>query len=66
LFPLFVSFLKVPCLYLSILLNMMTMIQWQDENRKSISRDAWQQLWHFMAAYPKELKDYDPNGMPAD
>lgn len=33
----------------------------QEENKKSISRDAWQQLWHFMLAYPKDLKDYDPN-----
>jgi len=31
------------------------------ENKKnSISRDAWQQLWHFTCSYPKDLKDYDP------
>lgn len=29
------------------------------EGKKSISRDVWQQLWHFMAAYPDDLKDYD-------
>jgi hypothetical protein len=29
------------------------------EDKKSISRDGWQQLWHFMNAYPKTLKDYD-------
>lgn len=31
------------------------------ENKKSISRDAWQQLWHFMNSYPTSLKDYDVN-----
>eukprot|EP01118_Nematostelium_gracile_P009874 TRINITY_DN3344_c0_g1_i1.p1 TRINITY_DN3344_c0_g1~~TRINITY_DN3344_c0_g1_i1.p1 ORF type:complete len:478 (+),score=122.35 TRINITY_DN3344_c0_g1_i1:159-1592(+) len=29
------------------------------ENKKSISRDVWQQLWHFMTTYPKDLKEYD-------
>jgi len=29
------------------------------EEKKSVSRDGWQQLWHFMAAYPKTLKEYD-------
>jgi len=31
------------------------------EKKKSISRDVWQQLWHFMAAYPHDLKEYDPS-----
>jgi len=31
----------------------------QDHQIKSISRDAWQQLWHFMIAYPKSVKEYD-------
>jgi len=31
------------------------------EDKKSISRDAWQQLWHFMGTYPSTLKDYDVN-----
>eukprot|EP01118_Nematostelium_gracile_P009876 TRINITY_DN3344_c0_g2_i1.p1 TRINITY_DN3344_c0_g2~~TRINITY_DN3344_c0_g2_i1.p1 ORF type:complete len:505 (+),score=156.68 TRINITY_DN3344_c0_g2_i1:331-1845(+) len=32
----------------------------KDQDKKSISRDAWQQLWHFMKTYPKDLKEYDP------
>mmetsp|Transcript_17632 Transcript_17632/g.24490 ORF Transcript_17632/g.24490 Transcript_17632/m.24490 type:complete len:605 (+) Transcript_17632:224-2038(+) len=31
----------------------------QEEGKKAISRDAWQQLWHFMQAYPNDLKQYD-------
>ena len=31
----------------------------KDEDKKSVSRDAWQQLWHFMNTYPKSLKEYD-------
>jgi len=34
----------------------------KSEDKKSISRDGWQQLWHFMVAYPITLKDYDVNG----
>jgi len=29
------------------------------EDKKAVSRDTWQQLWHFMNAYPKSLKEYD-------
>jgi len=29
------------------------------KKKKAISRDAWQQLWHFMTTYPKDLKEYD-------
>jgi len=36
---------------------------WMDfltaEKKKSISRDGWQQLWHFIQAYPNDLRDYD-------
>jgi len=32
----------------------------KDEDKKSISRDAWQQLYHFKKAYPKDLSEYDP------
>jgi len=28
---------------------------------KSISRDVWQQLWHFINAYPKNFDEYDEN-----
>eukprot|EP01119_Soliformovum_irregulare_P011989 TRINITY_DN3076_c0_g1_i1.p1 TRINITY_DN3076_c0_g1~~TRINITY_DN3076_c0_g1_i1.p1 ORF type:complete len:547 (+),score=157.09 TRINITY_DN3076_c0_g1_i1:158-1642(+) len=31
-----------------------------EDKRKGISRDIWQQLWHFMQTYPENLKDYDP------
>lgn len=33
------------------------------EDKKAISRDGWQQLWHFMNAYPKSLKEYDASCM---
>jgi len=29
------------------------------EKKKTISRDVWQQLWHFMSSYSVSLKDYD-------
>jgi len=32
----------------------------KDQDKKSISRDAWQQLYHFMKTYPKDLSEYDP------
>jgi len=31
----------------------------KEEDKKAITRDAWQQLWHFMKAYPKDLSEYD-------
>jgi len=33
----------------------------KSEEKKSISRDVWQQLWHFQKTYPQNLKEYDPN-----
>jgi len=33
----------------------------KEEQKKSISRDAWQQLWHFIVAYPSDIKNYDPD-----
>jgi len=32
----------------------------KEKDQKSISRDAWQQLYHFMKTYPKDLSEYDP------
>ena len=32
----------------------------KEEDKKSVSRDAWQQLYHFMKTYPKDLSEYDP------
>ncbi len=32
------------------------------EDKKAISRDTWQQLYHFMIAHPKTLKSYDAGG----
>jgi len=29
------------------------------EDKKAISRDTWQQLYHFMLAHPKNLKNFD-------
>lgn len=29
------------------------------EKKKAISRDAWQQLWHFVQAFPNTIKEYD-------
>eukprot|EP01117_Protostelium_nocturnum_P005373 TRINITY_DN1954_c0_g1_i1.p1 TRINITY_DN1954_c0_g1~~TRINITY_DN1954_c0_g1_i1.p1 ORF type:complete len:417 (+),score=151.64 TRINITY_DN1954_c0_g1_i1:985-2235(+) len=31
----------------------------QAENKKAMSRDQWQQLWHFMNQFPVDLKSYD-------
>jgi len=33
----------------------------QESEKKAISKDVWQQLYHFMRAHPKDLKEYDPN-----
>ena len=30
-----------------------------NEYKKAITKDTWQQLWHFMQSYPKNLNDYD-------
>jgi len=35
----------------------------QTENKKSISRDSWQQLWHFIQCYPNDVKQYDAQCM---
>jgi len=32
----------------------------KETGKKSITRDAWQQLWNFIISYPKDVKDYDP------
>eukprot|EP01114_Cavostelium_apophysatum_P018127 TRINITY_DN5540_c0_g1_i1.p1 TRINITY_DN5540_c0_g1~~TRINITY_DN5540_c0_g1_i1.p1 ORF type:complete len:528 (-),score=138.22 TRINITY_DN5540_c0_g1_i1:607-2190(-) len=32
----------------------------KESGKKAVTRDSWQQLWHFMTTYPKDLKDYDP------
>lgn len=31
----------------------------QEEGKKAVSRDVWQQLWHFMQTFPNHLNDYD-------
>eukprot|EP01119_Soliformovum_irregulare_P010969 TRINITY_DN2710_c0_g1_i1.p1 TRINITY_DN2710_c0_g1~~TRINITY_DN2710_c0_g1_i1.p1 ORF type:complete len:615 (-),score=204.72 TRINITY_DN2710_c0_g1_i1:16-1860(-) len=31
-----------------------------EDHKKAISRDVWQQLWHFMKAHPLNLKEHDP------
>jgi len=33
----------------------------KNEHKKAISKDAWQQLFHFMTTYPKNLTEYDSN-----
>jgi hypothetical protein len=34
----------------------------QAKQQKAITRDVWQQLLEFMAAYPKNLDNYDEMG----
>jgi DCN1-like protein 1/2 len=31
----------------------------KEKQTKAISKDVWQQLWEFMATYPRDLSNYD-------
>lgn len=31
----------------------------KSEDKKSVTKDTWQQLYHFMTTYPKDLSTYD-------